>query len=175
MIKNEMRFISRNERMGGWRVYVARKKKTIFHKYFLDVEHSNSLHSAKRYRDKIEDYIESLSKSIFSGRKTPPFFRVARPNNKTQIVGVTKRVSKSGNAHWIARWNDSPFNSYRLSFSVNEYGEQKAKELAIAARIEGITQRFEREHIRVFIPRPNFDPTPIQKVKRVIKKIKLSY
>ncbi len=164
MIRNDMRFISRHENVSGWRVYVARNKKTVFHKYFLDAEYTNALQSAKRYRNKIEDYIESLSKSIFSGYKTPPFFRHAKPNSKTQIVGVTRQKGL-----WRARWNSEPYVQESVCFSIKEYGEQIAKELAITTRIEGITQRFERENLRVFIPRPNFEQSFFTKIGKKIK------
>ena len=51
-------------------------------------------------------------------------------NNKSGFVGVSKRDNS-----WLARWREDG-KKHQQSFSIKKYGEQKAKALAIAVRIE---------------------------------------
>jgi hypothetical protein len=70
------------------------------------------------------------------------FCTILRSNNKSGITGVYKYAKpftlKNGtvkrNWYWEATWPAGNSEQEHIAFSVNEYGEERAKELAIEAR-----------------------------------------
>ena len=93
MIDNDMRFISRRSDGKGWVVHISRSGKSLFSKTFSDDFYggiSLALVSSKEYRNSIQDEAEEMSKSIFAGSKFPPFYKLAQPNSKSQVVGLSR-------------------------------------------------------------------------------------
>ncbi len=83
--------------------------------------------------------------------KHPPISRkqncaIVRANNRSGIPGVYT-YSKSyelrdgtlkSTRYWGANWPDDEGGSHSVSFSVKQYGEEQAKQLAIRARKKGL-------------------------------------
>lgn len=70
--------------------------------------------------------------------------QVASARNTSGIVGVGRAVwEESGReaAYWQAAWTSSGGERKSRKFSVNKYGEEKAKRMAIKARREGVRER----------------------------------
>jgi hypothetical protein len=82
-------------------------------------------------------------------RKTTPvmsrveFAQVERRKSRTGIVGV-RRVPKTVKGHeyyfWEGWWSDRRHNRRVRCFSVDKYGEEEAKKLAIKARRDGLAE-----------------------------------
>jgi hypothetical protein len=124
-------------RTHAWRVSLCRKSKRLV-KNFADKKwggKGKALAAAKEYRDELL-------------RKNPPITRtefcsILRSNNKSGITGVYKYAKpftlKNGtvkkNWYWEATWPVGNSEQAHIAFPVNEYGEARAKELAIEARM----------------------------------------
>lgn len=62
---------------------------------------------------------------------------ILRKNNTSGIPGVSKHKSE-GREYWHARWPTNIGQSKSVKFSVAKYGNEKAFELALAARKSGL-------------------------------------
>ena len=71
------------------------------------------------------------------------FAQIERRKSPSGVVGV-RRITSEVKGHpydfWIAVFSDQRSNKRMRSFSVNKYGEDKAKELALKARREALEQ-----------------------------------
>ena len=123
-------------RTHAWRVSLCRRGKRHV-KNFPDKKWGGkraALASAKQYRDTLIQQFPPLSRKEFC--------TILRKNNKSGITGVY-RYAKSFTLrngaiqhswYWEATWPNGMGEQDHLSFSVNEYGERKARQLAIATR-----------------------------------------
>jgi hypothetical protein len=72
------------------------------------------------------------------------FAEIERRKSLTGIVGV-RRVTQMARGHeydfWRAVWTDRRGNRRARVFSVNKYGGDEAKKLAVKARREGLAER----------------------------------
>lgn len=127
-------------RTHAWRVSLCRRGKRLV-KNFPDKKHggkNKALTLAKEYRDKLLVQFPPLSRKEFSA--------APRRNNKTGITGVytyAKRfVLRDGTIketwYWEANWPTERGQSAHESFSVNEYGDEVARQMAIRARERGM-------------------------------------
>lgn len=123
-------------RTHAWRVSLCRRGKRHV-KNFADKKmggKGKALAAAKDYRDELL-------------RKFPPMTRtefcaILRSNNKSGISGVYKYAKpftlKNGtvkkNWYWEATWPIGNSEQAHINFSVNEYGEERARQMAIDAR-----------------------------------------
>ena len=64
-------------------------------------------------------------------------------NNTSGVSGVYRQVPRRGSAYWVGHLS-SKTNPQRRSFPIDTYGEEKAKELAIAFREAALSKREER-------------------------------
>ena len=123
-------------RTHAWRVSLCRRGKRHV-KNFTDKKWAGkgrALQHAKQYRDGLLCEYPPLSRQEFCS--------ILRRNNKSGIVGVyryAKRFAlRDGSIketwYWEANWPIDKAGSSHLSFSVNEFGEKKARQLAIRAR-----------------------------------------
>lgn len=152
MIDNEMRFINRTSDGKGWKVSATRSNKK-FNKRFGDDIYGGvgvALVEAKNYRDSVQDEIEKESKSIFAG-ETPPFFKTAFRNSKSQVVGVSKMKRSILPDMWIASWQSEPMKTCTKAFAVTKYGDEGAFKLAFEARQKGIAERLHKENKMVLV------------------------
>jgi hypothetical protein len=71
------------------------------------------------------------------------FAEVERRKSQTGIVGARRTTSiTKGHEYefWEAWWSDRRHNRKSRRFSINKYGEDEAKVLAIKARREGLAK-----------------------------------
>jgi hypothetical protein len=69
------------------------------------------------------------------------FAEIERRKSRTRMVGV-RRTTQTVKGHeqdfWEAWWSDLRHNRRSKRFSVNKYGEDEAKQLAVKARRNGL-------------------------------------
>ncbi len=127
-------------RTHAWRVSLRRHGKSLV-RNFADKKcggKRKALAEAKRYRDELLHENPPMSRKEFAS--------IMRRNNNTGITGVyryaKKYLLKDGREraswYWEAHWPTAPGESQSINFSVNEYGEAVAKQMAIRAREEGL-------------------------------------
>jgi hypothetical protein len=66
---------------------------------------------------------------------------VVRRKGRSGIHGVLRvinRQSKPWRKYWQASWSHAPYIVRRKMFSIRKFGEERAKQLAIRARREGV-------------------------------------
>jgi hypothetical protein len=130
------RFDYETNRTHGWRVSLRRHGRMLV-KNFTDKRHNGSqsaLKSAQKYRDQLL-------------AKYPPITRrevcvIRRSNNKSGITGVCtygkryrlKDGTERESRYWEANWPDINGKPVSINFSVNKYGEEVARSMAIRAR-----------------------------------------
>lgn len=136
----------------GWRISLRRHGKMLV-KNYPDKTHGGkrkALSLAQRHRDELLE-------------KYPPITRkevclIKRSNNQTGITGVCtygkKYTLKDGtekeSRYWEANWPDAEGVPRSINFSVNKYGEEVARSMAIRARrrvlraVEGLFWASER-------------------------------
>jgi hypothetical protein len=136
------RIDSESSRTHAWRVSLQRQGK-MHVKNFPDKKHrckSYALTMAKNFRDSILTTYPPTSRQQFC--------KTIRKNNKTGISGVcnyTKSYQLNDGSvkqyhYWAANWPDENHRSISQVFSVNTYGDNIARQLAIKARIDGLSR-----------------------------------
>lgn len=126
---------------GGWSVRIQRRGvKTA--RYFGDSVYGGNrkaLNAAKEFRDQVES--ESSYYTVKELAQRPSV------RNQSGVVGVRLHLEKKiiGNFEyqywfWVAQWIDGHGNRKTRSFSVHQYGDEEAYQLACAARKKGVTQ-----------------------------------
>ena len=127
-------------RTHAWRVSLRRRGKCLV-KNFADKKcggKGRALKHAKQYRDALLLEYPPLSRQEFCS--------ILRSNNKSGITGVYTyaksftlndgRVKESW--YWEATWPSEEGKQTHVAFSVNEYGEEMARQQAIRARKKGM-------------------------------------
>jgi len=125
----------------AWRVSIVRRGRKHV-KNFPDRSIGSkryALAEAKKYRDQLISKHPPISRRDFCNRK--------RRNNQSGITGVYKYGKpyflKDGTMkktwYWEASWPDEVGKNVSATFSINKYGEVRARELAIKAREKGLT------------------------------------
>lgn len=121
----------------GYLVKMNRRKKKV-HEIFSFARYKNQ----KECRKDAEKYARELD------RKYPRMTRreiaqLRRSNFDSDMVGVRK-VTKTVKGHtyefWEASWSPSPNVVRKKLFSVNKYGDDKARKLARKVRREGLKE-----------------------------------
>ena len=127
-------------RTHAWRVKLVRRGQ-VYIKNFPDKRYGGkgkALLQAKAYRDELVEKYPPISRQEFCS--------ILRRNNRTGITGVYRYaksfVLKNGKVkkswYWEATWPIGKSQQSHQAFSVNEFGEAKAKRLAIQAREEAM-------------------------------------
>jgi hypothetical protein len=124
----------------GYQVRLMRKGKAIS-KFFSDSAgkgkgKAKALAAARSYRDKMLTKLGPAD----TGAHTEPSAR-----NTSGVVGVRRReaVRETENYlyyhyFWEASWTDGEGERQKRNYSVNKYGEDEAKDLALASRKKGV-------------------------------------
>ena len=122
----------------GHQVRIMRRGKAVS-KFFSDSLHGGkrkSLLAARDYRDSLVNKLGPTD----TGPHQEPSSR-----NTSGIVGVRRREAMRDTTNWIyyhyfweASWTDADGERQKRNFSVNKYGEDEARRLAIAARKKGV-------------------------------------
>lgn len=121
------------KRTHGYYVRVTRHGKTQA-KFFPD-----KTHGGKRAALKAAKEHEAELHAWAAAQKPRP--RKPSSRNTSGVVGVNRTAYNSGstlNEYWQAEWTDSDGRRRSAKYSINKYGEDKAKRLAIKARREGL-------------------------------------
>lgn len=127
-------------RTHAWRVSLRRRGQRLV-KNFPDKKYGGklkALRQAKEYRDELLVKYPPLTRKEFS--------QALRSNNKTGITGVYKYAKrymlKDGSEretwYWEAHWPLEQGNYQSVSFSIDDFGEDMARRLAIRAREQGL-------------------------------------
>ena len=138
-----MRYIQRIDNAHHtWKVALRRKNK-MMHKYFTDEVYggtAQALIAAIAWRDEVQAKHATVSYAIWRRERMPP-------TNTTGLVGVyrgTNPKKRNGRViefyYWQAYWSGVDGKRISKTFSINKYGDEAAKELAICARREGLAQ-----------------------------------
>jgi len=123
----------------GFYVRITHKGKS-HQKYFPDKGlggKTKALKAAREYRDKLLSRMPKYKQEAASRKK--------RRIKKSGVTGVTHVLSKSLKGkhyeYWQAAWLDDDGRRRTAKFSIKRYGNDKALEMAIAARKEGEASR----------------------------------
>src|SRR5688572_2303285 len=123
------------KRTHGYFVRLARKGK-IYPAFFGDKTHGGKRRALKAAQ---KHYQQLLRKHGRISRKE--WAQMVRRKGASGIVGVRKvTVTKT---YWVAHWSPRPNVHRKKAFSVKEHGAEKAKALAIAARMKGLRSMVE--------------------------------
>ncbi len=105
-------------------------------KFFATRKYKNALRMARRFRDRS---LASLKKRGYLWKRQHAKFHPGPTiKSKSGIVGVYVQVRPDGLRYWRATYYPVPYKDRTASFSVNKFGERKAKQLAIEFRDKGI-------------------------------------
>ena len=121
----------------GWQVRLQRKG-WRYQKFFADRMlggRDKSYAAAVEMRDELVGSLESETRQERAQRKTA--------RNSSGLVGVCRTYAvKNGKRYpcWQASWSPQPGKRKCVKFFVSVHGEDKAKEMAIAAREAGIEE-----------------------------------
>jgi len=129
-------------RTHAWRVSFSRHGQRYV-KNFPDKSmggKGRALQEAKRYRDQFIAENPPISRKEFCS--------IVRGNNKTGITGVYRYAKsfrlKNGELkqswYWEATWPIGNSEQAHITFSVNEFGEDKARKMAVRARKRALEQ-----------------------------------
>ena len=124
----------------AWRISLSRNGRR-FVRNFTDRKHGDgqqALHAARIYRDQILRENPPISRKEFCS--------IRRSNNKSGTTGVcsySKRYERRDGSinekwYWEASWPNRVGESTRKLFSVDRYGEEKARQMAIRTRQEAL-------------------------------------
>jgi len=126
----------------AWRVSLRRRGKSLV-KNFPDKKYGGkryALAAAKNHRDQLLERYPPLTRKEFAN--------IRRRNNKTGLTGVYRYAKKyrladgreKASWYWEAHWPTESGQYESVNYSVNNYGEDLARRLAIRARERGVSQ-----------------------------------
>lgn len=126
----------------AWRVSLRRRGKLLV-KNFPDKKYEgrrNALNAALAYRDGLLAEHPPITRKEFA--------EVRRRNNTSGVTGVYRYAKPYKLAdgrqkeiwYWEAHWPTESGHHQKVSFAVNRYGEDLARQLAIRARMSGLRQ-----------------------------------
>lgn len=129
-------------RTHAWRVSLRRRVKALV-KNFADKKHGGkrkALKAARAHRDRLLEMYPPITRKEFSN--------IRRRNNQSGITGVYRYAKKYRLAdgrekeswYWEAHWPTDAGQYASINFSVNAYGEDLARRLAIRSRENGLKQ-----------------------------------
>jgi hypothetical protein len=118
-----------------YRIRIQRNKKPIQEYFFWGVKRTE----AKARAQAIQRWKE-IRKSLPVIDRIA-FAEIERRKSRSRMVGV-RRTTQTVKGHeyefWEAWWSDQRHNRRSKRFSVNKYGEDEAKKLAVKARRDGL-------------------------------------
>lgn len=143
--KNPTRNISRIETQGsrktygGWEVRIQRKGQKTG-KFFSDSRYGGkraALSAAKKYRDKVEARHEKYTVEELAE------YPSKRNSSGTVGIRLHRQIDRRGDYeyhywYWVAQWTDAEGRRRTRSFSIHQYGDDEAYEMACEARFEGV-------------------------------------
>jgi hypothetical protein len=121
--------ISRAEpKFFGWKVHVKRRGHNHV-QYFADGTDGpfESLRAALEWRD-----------ATWQQLGHPSHVSTRHSRNTSGIIGVRIEVTPGGTEHYVAKWLDADRKRHGRAFSIDKYGRDEARRMAIAARAAGV-------------------------------------
>ncbi|MFK8114354.1 MAG: AP2/ERF family transcription factor [Rubripirellula sp.] len=136
------RNITRIERLttGGYLVRVTRRGK-LHSAFFSDEEYGKrgSQKAAREYRDELEKKLKGFTSKQLAKKQ--------RSNNTSGVAGVRlveetdyRWESEPTYQYWVAQWSPKKGVRKTRRFSVEKYGHDEARRLAIKARNKGVNE-----------------------------------
>ena len=126
-------------KFSGWEVRIQRRGAQV-HRFFNDRKFQGkrgALQVAQAFRDEIERTLKPYSVAELAKKPSQ--------RNKSGLVGVRKhhQIDRRGQFeyhydYWVAQWTDGLGRRKTRSFSVDDLGSKKARQLAVSARREGV-------------------------------------
>jgi hypothetical protein len=120
-----------------FRIVITRNKKTTQEYFYFGATKSEieaRTLAVQRWKE-IRSTLPVIARTAFA--------QIERRKSRTGIVGV-RRITDEVKGHpydfWVAVWSDRRRNTKTRKFSVSKYGEDKAEELALKARRDGLTE-----------------------------------
>jgi len=125
-----------------YRIRISRSKEPIQEYFFWGAKRNEAQARAKAIRRWKE------IRKVYPVMDRVAFAQIERRKSRTGIVGVrrtTQTVKEHEYDFWEAWWSDRRHNRRSRRFSVNKYGEDDAKKLAVKARRTGLRELRLRE------------------------------
>jgi hypothetical protein len=120
----------------GYYVRLTRNGKTQS-KFFAD----KAAGGKRAARRAAKEYEAELLEQASSLKKMPPKPSARNTSGKVGVSRTSYANSTHASDYWQAAWVDNEGKRRNAKYSVNKYGEEKAKRLAIKARREGMLAR----------------------------------
>lgn len=120
-----------------FRIIITRNKRRLQEYFYFGVgrTEADALAKAVRRWKELRASLPVVTRSAFA--------QIERRKSRTGIVGV-RRITSEVKGHpydfWVAVFSDRRGNRRTRSFSINKYGEDKAKALAVKTRREAVAQ-----------------------------------
>jgi hypothetical protein len=142
--RNIRRIDDDTRRTHAWLVQVQRRSKIIIKMFSDNIfgGKQKALSAALEYRDELILAAPAAERNLW--HRT-----IVRRNNTSGIPGVGLYQRPSGTEKWVAHWIDENGVRKSRTFSVNIYGNRKAKQLAIAERQHQLERIFEIKKTQV--------------------------
>ena len=144
MPKGISRIENYKNRVDGWQVRLQRRSEK-FSKSFKDSDYKNkdaALKAARKFHNQLCKEHPKLTPQEHAERKT---VRTGEIIGVRRLLKVDKRWSEEHIYEvWEAKWSHKKYQRKVRTFSIEKYGEEEAKRLAIEARLQGLAEMGEK-------------------------------
>lgn len=143
MPKGITRIENYKRRADGWQVRLQRRGEK-FSKFFKDSDHKNedvALKAARKFYNQLCKEHPEMTPQEHAERKTA---RTGEIIGVRRLLKVDKRWGGNNYEVWEAKWSHKKYQRRVKTFSIEKYGEEEAKRLAIDARLQGLAKMTER-------------------------------
>ena len=122
----------------GFFVRLQRQGK-VYSAFFTDLKYGGKAAALAAARDFHQQSTAIFGPPLAHDRRS--WADIRRRKGRSGIHGVqrvTNRKTKPWRKYWQATWSPEPYVARRKLFSIRKYGEERAKQLAIRARRDGV-------------------------------------
>ncbi len=143
MPKGITRIENYKRRADGWWVRLQRQGRK-FSKFFKDSDFASkdaAFEAAQTFYNQLAAEHPKATPQEHAERKTA---RTGEIIGVRRLLKIDERWNGSIYEVWEAKWSHGKKRQRVKTFSIEKYGEQEAKRLAIEARLEGLAQMSER-------------------------------
>ena len=140
MPKGITRIENYKNRANGWQVRLQRRG-VKFSRFYKDSDYKSkdtALKSARRFYNQLCKEHPKLTPQEHAERET---VRTGKIIGVRRLLKIDKRWSEEHIYEvWEAKWSHKKYQRRVKTFSIERYGEEEAKRLAIEARLQGLTE-----------------------------------